>query len=598
MTHSLAERIRSEVADIRQNYPGISSDGDAFAVWTVEFLHRLSRDEAVECAQTRGDGAGDAGIDGVVIDDADGVVYLLQCKFAEQSTKTFDSSSSGELLNGLNQMLSPIYSEKIGGDFAKHAEAVRLALSGDADLVLQVVTFGVASPGLLSAVGSIGSEITDLRIQGEVWDLGRLDREWTERETVRDLSGVEVTFKTVGSLLHVPAVPVVGLSSYSVAVLDGRSLAQAAREHGARLVDMNVRYQLRKTKINDAIAETATTPAHQAEFLVLNNGLTVICDAIVGAQEGQLTLRNPQIVNGAQTALTIGDNLDKIEVGAVGVLARVMVVDRASVDGPKLARRISEATNRQNPVSSADLKAHDPLQVRIDADLRKLPVRFYYERRRNSFASLSDAEKKVYHGVITKENLGQRYRAMIGEPAKAITAKSTIFDSTLLYGKIFEDSIPVELYVLAHELFALYHGLLNKPKAALRAKLFADFDEDTRLLLMRARNQFASHATALAHDLLIRKYKTIDPPRALQIALDAGESLDGRGEDSYLPLHSLVVMTLIKWALSRQQSATEKGETFSIKDAFEDPEAFSVLRQDAKMAAQFFKAQTLDLLPE
>jgi hypothetical protein len=598
MTQSLADRIRLDVSEIRQNYPGISSDGDAFAVWSVEFLHQRSRDEAVECTQVRAADPGDGGIDGVVIDDGDGVVYLLQCKYADDPARSFDAAPLGELQNGLNQILSPIYAKKLGGDFAKQAAAVRAALAGNADLVLQVVVFGRATPTLERAVSVLGAEANDLNMQAELWDLTRLDRQWTERETVRDLSGVDVTFQTLGNVLQVPAVAVEGLSSYSVAVLDGRSLAQAARDHGARIVDLNVRYQLRKTKINDAIAETATTPSKQAQFLVLNNGLTVICDDVVSRANDSLTLRNPQIVNGAQTALTIGDNFDQIKAGAVGVLARIMVVDRSSATGPTLARQISEATNRQNPVSSADLKAHDPLQIRIEADLSKLPVRYYYERRRNSFASLSESERKQYHGVITKENLGQRYRAMIGEPAKSITAKSTIFDSTQQYGAIFDDVIPVEHYVLANELFNFYHGMLNKPKVSVRTELYNEFDEETRLLFMRARNQYAAHGTALAYELLVRKYRAVDTTRALRVALDAEATLDGNGTEAYVPLHRLVVMTLVKWALSTREAAAQNGETFSIKDSFEKVETFSVLRQEARATAQFFKAQTLDLLPE
>ncbi|BDY29771.1 hypothetical protein hbim_03711 [Mycolicibacterium mageritense] len=589
----MVDVIRRQVGEIQQNYPGLSNAGDAFAIWSIAFLHRLSYDEAIECAATRGRaGTGDGGVDGVVIDESDGVVYLIQCKYAESDSASFDAEALSELDTGLSRMLSPIYASELGGDFEKKAEQVRAALSGDADLVLQVVVMGRASPSLQSAVRAASSDSSDLRLQGEFWDLQRLDSEWTERETVRDLAGQDVPLTTVGAFLEVPTPTVDGLRSYGVVVVDGRSLAEAAQMHGARLVDMNVRYQLRKTKINDAIAETAVNPAKQAQFLVLNNGLTVVCESITSREEGRIVLRNPQIVNGAQTALTLSDNLEKVPSGAVSVLTRIMVVDKSIVEGTELARTISEATNRQNPVSSADLKAHDALQIRIDSDLRKLPDNWYYERRRNSYASLSAAEKSKYLAVLTKEDVGQRYRAMIGEPAKSITAKSTIFDSTSLYGKIFDESIHVEFFVLAHQLFDFYYSLLQKPKAALRLEISADFDEEVRLLFMRARNQFAAHGTSLAYILLGRRYGALEPQRAYEVALDARN-----GGGVYLPLHQLVVMTLIKWAVSRQQSAIENGEPFSVKDEFERSEAFVVMCQDAKMSAQFYRTQTLDLLP-
>lgn len=586
--------IRRAVQDIQQDYPGLAAEGDAFAVWSIAFIHKLSLDDAVECASTRGQaGTGDGGVDGVVVDEADGVVYLVQCKYSDSDSATFDDTALSELHTGLNRMLSPIYSAQIGGEFAKKAERVRDALSGNADLILEVVIFGSATPSLLSAAATVSQESPDLKVQGEVWDIARIDEEWTERTTIRDLTDIDVTIQTTGPLIDVPTVGIQGLSSYGIAILDGRSLGDVARTYGARLVDMNVRYQLRRTKINDAIAQTATNPLEQAQFLVLNNGLTIICDDITQTASDHITLRNPQIVNGAQTALTIGDNVERIQPRTVKVLARIMVVDKTIDEGPSLARLISEATNRQNPISSADLKAHDRLQIRIESDLRKLPGSWYYERRRNGFASLSNAEKQKFVGKITKEELGQRYRAMTGEPAKAVTAKSTIFDSTSLYGKIFDESIPVEMYVLAYQLFDFYHRLLNKPNASLRQDIYADFDENTRLLLMRARNQFAAHATALAYFLLERHYKNLSPARAYEVAMDSRE--EGA---VYRPLHQLVVMTLIKWAVSRQQSAIEKGESFNIKYEFESNDTFSLLCQDAKMAAQFFGKQTLDLLPD
>ncbi|PBA28932.1 hypothetical protein CKJ65_25595 [Mycobacterium intracellulare] len=588
------DHIRRRVQEIQQDYPGLATEGDAFAVWSIAFIHKLSLDDAIECAATRGQvGTGDGGVDGVVVDEADGVVYLIQCKYSDHDSANFDATALSELNTGLNRMLSPIYSEQIGGEFAKKAEQVRAALSGNADLILEVVILGSATQSLLSAAASVSRESPDLKVQGEVWDIARIDDEWTERTTIRDLADVDVIIRTTGPLIDVPTVGIEGLSSYGIAILDGRSLGDVARTYGPRLVDMNVRYQLRKTKINDAIAQTATNPLEQAQFLVLNNGLTIICDAITESATDHVTLRNPQIVNGAQTALTIGDNVDLIQPDAVKVLARIMVVDKTIDEGPSLARLISEATNRQNPISSADLKAHDRLQIRIESDLKKLPDSWYYERRRNGYASLSNAEKQKFVGKITKEELGQRYRALIGEPAKAVTAKATIFDSTSLYGKIFDDSIPVEMYVLAYQLFEFYHRLLNKPNASLRQDIYVDFDEDTRLLLMRARNQFAAHATALAYFLLARHYKNLSPVRAYQVALDSRDQ-----GVAYRPLHQLVVMTLIKWAISRQQSAIEKGESFNIKYEFESGDTFGLLCQDAKMAVQFFGKQTLDLLPD
>ncbi|MFD7077135.1 AIPR family protein [Nocardioides sp. NPDC059952] len=584
--------VQREVGEIRQNFPNVEDDSSAFAAWFSHMVHNLPIEDAVDLLLKRDEEAENGGIDAILVDEQDGVVYLVR---GEHSSPPSTSMRSiiGELQGGVSRMLVPRYAEQIGGDFARLSETVRAAIAGGADVVVQLVTLSATTRDLNYPARAATIEVGDVNLHLDVWDKARLTRKWDEETTVRDLAGVPVKLTTKGGELSVPTAGMEGLGSYRIVVLDGHSLALAARAHGPRLVDLNVRYQLRKSKINDAIAETAADPHKQAHFLALNNGLTVICDEFIQEADGQISLINPQIVNGAQTALTLAEHIGTFGPNEVQILARIMEIDKESKNGASLSRSISEATNRQNPVSSADLKAHDRLQVRIEADMMKLSPPWFYERRRNSFAALSPAEVERYAGAITKEDLGQRYRALRGDPTKAITAKTTIFDSTSLYGEIFDPSIPVEMYILAHQLFGFYHSILGKPNASMRQAIWPDFDETTRAALVRARNQFAAHGTALAYYLLTLRYDDIGPERAISIATDSTT-----GATQYLPLHKLVVMTIIKWSRTTIATAVKDEESFSIKDAFEESETFVKLREDAKISANFLRAQTLDLLPE
>lgn len=109
------------------------------------------------------------------------------------------------------------------------------------------------------------------------------------------------------------------------------------------LFNDNVRDYQGDNPVNSEIEDTIINSP--AEFIVLNNGITVVCDEFK-QNNTRLTISNPQIVNGCQTSHVIynaykkGHDLSKVPV----------TVKFVSTIDSELSNQIVRGTNRQNIV--------------------------------------------------------------------------------------------------------------------------------------------------------------------------------------------------------------------------------------------------------
>ncbi len=575
---SFVRKVQEEVAGIREDYPGISNDGDAFAAWSLAFLHDLDLDAAVDACSLSG--PNDHGIDAVYIDEENWKVFILQAKYSANASTRYGMDPWRELFTGYAVMLNERHSARVGPDFAAVANEVRTAVRAGAQVCLEVVIFGEASDALQGGIDGLksdSSQNSDSALQlasGSLYTVSQLEQIDQDRVNFNDLRGVAVEFGVAEAPIKVGAPNFEGLTEYYLAIIDAHSLGEVASKYKARLVDWNVRYKLSNSSINRAIASTITSEENRKKFLLLNNGITMVCKDI---EKGNNFVRmvNPQIVNGAQTALTLGSNLAAFKTGEAQVLARIAVV-KDDESGDRISRELAESTNRQNPVTSADLKSQDQLQRRIEHQLSMLsPEPWYYERRRNSYSGISESEKKRFNGrKITKENAGQRYRAMIGEPAQSVRQKSGIFEDPKLYGRIFSKDIDVASYILADALYQVFYDLLagNSRAETARISVHSGFDDDMRKLLSKARNLWAAHGSAIAFWLLSRKYGSLSHERMIDAARSARGvilSLDSGEPNPYTAVVKFAVSIIIKWVKTQQQNALKANLPLDIKDSFQ-----------------------------
>jgi hypothetical protein len=145
-------------------------------------------------------------------------------------------------------------------------------------------------------------------------------------------------------------------------------------KHGSNLFHLNIRNPLGRTLINNELIDTlAGEPAH---FWYFNNGITILCESVDKTQQSMrspqtrplgLSLHNASVVNGAQTVRSVAEAAstdDEAATAQVGV--RIIVTGRAD----DFAKRVTQATNRQNRVEPRDFIALDPVQAAILEEMR------------------------------------------------------------------------------------------------------------------------------------------------------------------------------------------------------------------------------------
>lgn len=147
------------------------------------------------------------------------------------------------------------------------------------------------------------------------------------------------------------------------------------------LFEDNVRDYQGDNSINNEISQTIQNEPQK--FALLNNGITIVCEKYTPSNR-QITIKNPQIVNGCQTSHAIFYNADKEEtINKVPIIIKLI-----STNDSEITNQIVRGTNRQNIVYDeafeATKKFHKDLEDFINAMSPEYD-RFYYERRSKQY---------------------------------------------------------------------------------------------------------------------------------------------------------------------------------------------------------------------
>lgn len=267
----------------------------------------------------------------------------------------------------------------------------------------------------------------------EIWDLERLRR---FRSSGATHEPVEVDFSGLpdGGIRCVPVSDrALGYES-CVAILPGQVLYELYEEHGARLLELNVRSYLQaRGKINKEILETLLLKPQL--FLAYNNGITIVAEQIHRDRTGTVITRvhGLQIVNGGQTTASIhrAHKESKADLTHVFVQAKLTVVpaDQFEIMVPEISR----LSNTQNKVSTVDLGANHVFHIGVERVARKTwapgeQSMWFYERARGAYQTersrtgTTPAKRAAFDRKfpasqrITKEDLARYCNAWDGFP--------------------------------------------------------------------------------------------------------------------------------------------------------------------------------------
>lgn len=212
---------------------------------------------------------------------------------------------------------------------------------------------------------------------------------------------------------------------------------------------MNAQIALSVTKI----------PAN--DFAILNNGITLIADDSSVTDEsgkrnvGVLSIVNPQIINGGQTAYTLSQlysDLPNAPAAFKGkeVMLKIVTLQAKGEKRQEFISSISSATNQQNPVEVADRRSNSPVLTELQQKIFN-EYGYFFERKKGEFFNGKLKGFMAGQHQIDRVDLIRSWYSYVGEPASARSGKDSLFEEERLK-KILPDASRYKEVFLAYML--------------------------------------------------------------------------------------------------------------------------------------------------
>ena len=193
----------------------------------------------------------------------------------------------------------------------------------------------------------------------------------------------------------------VGNTQSMLLAVPGDLLFRVYEEHGARLLEQNVRTYLQaRGNVNKGMI--ATLKQNPERFFSYNNGLTATASAINIKEESDSTfsisgIKNLQIVNGGQTTASLhyAKFKDKADLSKVFVQMKLSVVEPELLEA--IVPKIAQYANTHNKVNAADFFANHPFHREFETlskttatpkqenAISNYGTYWYYERARGAY---------------------------------------------------------------------------------------------------------------------------------------------------------------------------------------------------------------------
>jgi hypothetical protein len=205
------------------------------------------------------------------------------------------------------------------------------------------------------------------------------------------------------------------------------------------LFESNVRDFQGATEVNAAIRKTLEeggTP----DFWWLNNGVTILASRIFISGD-VASIADPQIVNGLQTSTQISNYFDEPGHEADD---RSVMIKIVSSDDEEVRDKIIKATNSQNAVQPATLRATDKIQRDIEATLKGLGL--FYDRRKNYYKNEGKPADKIVSIPLMAQVL---MSILLGRPDDARARPSSLIKDDNTYLQLFSENLPIHVYSIA-----------------------------------------------------------------------------------------------------------------------------------------------------
>lgn len=207
------------------------------------------------------------------------------------------------------------------------------------------------------------------------------------------------------------------------------------------LFESNVRDYQGTTEVNGNISKTLSTN-DDIDFWWLNNGVTILASNATLTGDS-VRIENPQIVNGLQTSSQIAHFFDD---GGEDEKRQVMIKIVSSED-ETVRDQIIKATNSQNSVPLASLRATDKVQRDIEHALKM--GGYFYDRRKNYYKNQGKPAAKIVSIPLLSQAMMTLLR---NDPDNARARPSSLIKDDSVYNSLFSERFPIDAYLVAADL--------------------------------------------------------------------------------------------------------------------------------------------------
>lgn len=270
-----------------------------------------------------------------------------------------------------------------------------------------------------------------------------------------------------------------GTCKIMVAFVPVLEIAKVVAKYKNSILKYNPRcfLSLKNNTINPKIRSTIKDKKTN-EIALYNNGITILSDDTIFNSQvaikdtAQLIIKNPQIVNGGQTAYTVAsiyeddpDYMEHFEGKEVLVKIITFLGEYKESDKLSLIEEISKATNEQTPVKEVDRRSNDKIQIEYQEKIYR-DFGYFYNRKMGEFYD------GLNHNFITRDMVVDRAvfmrvaSSIQGEIAKARRNSDEILFRTEHFDQIFLNTNIYKKYMygyFCHQyLTELEKGFANK----------------------------------------------------------------------------------------------------------------------------------------
>jgi hypothetical protein len=331
-------------------------------------VRRVARCSVADAARFVTDGIADQGMDAIAPLPEIGQALLVQAKWSDKGTATFDVDAAKAMVDGLNRIENELYEQFNQRAGALALEARPFIVNEKATLVIALMGTVAPSPPAREVLDNALDEFNKHGARLSIEVLYAAD---FYDQIHADLRPDPICLDVRLGDWYQQKGP---LESYQGTV-SAESVAEWYETHGTGLFEQNLRAPLGTTVTNVEIGQTLISDP--TKFWHLNNGITMICDSLTAKHDSAkapqskpttLKVTGASIVNGAQTVRAVARAMHVDGETAANATLSIKVINTS--EDRKFGVQVSQAANRQNAIEQRDHVALEPVHQAIKANLR------------------------------------------------------------------------------------------------------------------------------------------------------------------------------------------------------------------------------------